>query len=63
MSSGFDNIVKLIPVNKVIFLGRVPDSHLEAVTVVLAIGQLIQVINNNINLKVVSVTGEVFLLY
>jgi hypothetical protein len=62
MCSRFDDIVKLVPVNEVIFLGGVPNSHFDTVTVVLAISQLIEMIYDNINLEIVSVAGEVFLL-
>ncbi len=41
MDFGFDDIVKLIPIDKVIFLGRFSDGHFETVTMILAISELI----------------------
>ena len=58
----FDNAIKLVPVDQIMLFSCVSYCHLETVSVVLIVGELVKVINYPFDLKVVAVAEEILFL-
>ncbi len=58
----FDDAIKLVPVDQVMLFGGVSDCHFEAVSVVLIVGELVKVVDDCGDLKVVPVAVKILLV-
>ncbi len=58
----FDDAIKLVPVDQVMLFSGVSHCHFETVPVVLIVGQLVKVINDPFDFKIVAVADKILFL-